>query len=209
MVAERSSGCSCSSHKFLAVYRGTHPRTVLLLLCQMLKYRDLKCVGATPAGSRGRQQGLGQALGTSLGLFVRQSWQKSSVAELGLARNLVSGVAVSHGLAGCWNAIRGHVHIRSVVTMFSPLVFASTCFCVLVGAVRWSHLVLTLGLSCSLLLLRPSCLILHARDKMRGVQYLLLMLVGIYPRFAVIVLGSSELACPINSGGSKNWLRAV
>lgn len=67
----------------------------------MLKYRDLKCVGATPAGSRGRQQGLGQALGTSLGLFVRQSWQKSSVAELGLARNLVSGVAVSHGLAGC------------------------------------------------------------------------------------------------------------
>lgn len=52
-------------------------------------------------GNSSRFSGLGQALGTSLGLFVRQSWQKSSVAELGLARNLVSGVAVSHGLAGC------------------------------------------------------------------------------------------------------------
>lgn len=37
-----------------------------------------------------------------------------------------------------------------------------------------------------------------------GVQYLLLMLVGIYLRFAGIVLGCNELACPINFGGSKN-----
>lgn len=86
--------------------------------------------------------------------------------------------------------------------------FACTCFCVLVGGVQWSHLVLPQGMSCSLLLLHPSCLILHARDKAGGKQYLFPALVGIYAPFTGIVLGCNELACLIDfdppDGVSKN-----
>lgn len=69
-------------------------------------------------------------------------------------------------------------------------------------------MVLTPGMSCSLLLLHPSCLILHARDKTGGMQCLFSVSVGIYIHFTGIVLGCSELACLIDfdppDGGSKN-----